>query len=168
MKKSYWNILAWFVCHPKRKAVSAFSTSPQCSSCTEWHWACQLSTVWIQVQPKPLTSENFWLTEQREKILQDKPKIFKSFLEPLPTALTCVNAAPHTNLSRRLKSHNTVKLWFIIVLAGVMAALLLSHCDRDTRCSGVVTVIFIYLFFIILFIYMYFFLPPPEMTVTFR
>lgn len=27
-----------------------------------------------------------------------------------------------------------------------MAALLLSHCDRDTRCSGVVAVIFVYLF----------------------
>lgn len=141
--------------------------SPQCSRWAEWNWACQPSTVWIIVQPKPLTTENFWLTESREKIPQDKPKIFKSFLEPLPTALTCVNAAPHTNLSRRLKSHNTVKLWFIIVLAGVMAALLLSHCDRDTRCSGVVAVIFIYLFIYYL-IHIHVFFSPSKTTITFR
>lgn len=43
--------------------------------------------------------------------------------------LTSLNAAQHTNLSLRCwnasKPHNTFELWFIIVLAGVMAAM----CD---------------------------------------
>lgn len=47
--------------------------------------------------------------------------------------LTSPKAAQHTNLSLRcwnaLKSHNTFELWFIIVLAGVMAAVM---CDVVT------------------------------------